>query len=99
MDDARGQPLITRAPSGYDANLSWKASLGATAYRVFWREAWGPDWQHEMLVGNVTNVVLPRLQIDDYVFGVAAVDAAGHESTVSAYVSPARAEAPVKTAQ
>ncbi len=99
VNDARGQPLITRAPSGYDANLSWKASPGATAYRVFWREAWGPDWQHEMLVGNVTNVVLPRLQIDDYVFGVAAVDAAGHESTVSAYVSPPRAEAPVKTAQ
>jgi len=94
----RGAPMISRAPSGYDANLKWTASPGAVAYRVFWREAWGPDWQHDMKVGNVTNVVLPNMQIDDYVFGVAAVDAAGHESTVSAYVSPARANTPIKTA-
>jgi peptidase M28-like protein len=91
----RGQPLITRAPSGYDANLRWTASAGAAAYRIFWREAWGPDWQHDLLVGNVTNVVLPNLQIDDYVFGVAAVDAAGHESFVSAYVTPPRTSTPV----
>ena len=93
----RGQPLITRAPSGYDANLSWKASAGAAGYRIFWREAWGPDWQHELLVGNVTNVVLPNMQIDDYVFGVAAVDAQGHESSVTAYVTPARANTPIRT--
>ena len=92
----RGQPLITRAPSGYDANLRWNPSPGAAGYRVFWREAWGPDWQHEMLVGNVTNVVLPNTQIDDYVFGVAAVDAAGHESFISAYVAPPRANTPVR---
>jgi hypothetical protein len=92
----RGQPLITRAPTGYDANLKWMATPGAVAYRIFWREAWGPDWQHDMLVGNVTNVVLPNLQIDDYVFGVAAVDAGGHESFVTAYVTPPRANTPVK---
>jgi hypothetical protein len=85
---SRGAPTISRAPSGYDANLRWTAAPGAVAYRVFWREAWGSDWQHEMLVGNVTNLVLPSTQIDDYVFGVASVDAAGHESLVSAYVSP-----------
>src|SRR5437867_4571241 len=95
----RGQPLITRAPSGYDANVRWMASAGAVAYRIFWREAWGPDWQHDLLVGNVTNVVLPNMQIDDYVFGVAALDAAGHESFVSAYVSPPRASTPVLTRQ
>ena len=95
----RGQPLITRAPSGYDANVRWMASAGAVAYRIFWREAWGPDWQHDLLVGNVTTVVLPNMQIDDYVFGVAALDAAGHESFVSAYVSPPRASTPVLTRQ
>jgi hypothetical protein len=94
----RGAPQITRAPTGYDANLKWSAAPGAAAYRVFWREAWGPDWQHEMLVGNVTTVALPNMQIDDYVFGVAAVDAQGHESFVSAYVSPPRSNTPVKTA-
>src|SRR5262245_41602222 len=94
---ARGQPTISRAPTGYDANLRWVASPGAVAYRIFWREAWGPDWQRDMLVGNVTNAVLPDMQIDDYVFGVAAVDAAGHESFVSAYVTPPRANTPIRT--
>ena len=94
---ARGQPTISRAPTGYDANLRWVASPGAVAYRIFWREAWGPDWQREMLVGKVTNVVLPDMQIDDYVFGVAAVDALGHESFVSAYVTPPRANTPIRT--
>ena len=93
----RGQPLITRAPSGYDANLKWNASPGAAGYRIFWRDAWGPDWQHELAVGNVTSVVLPNMQIDDYVFGVAAIDAAGHESFVAAYVTPPRASTPVIT--
>jgi hypothetical protein len=97
VDNDRGQPTITRSPSGYDANLTWVASPGAVAYRIFWREAWGPDWQHDMLVGNVTNVVLPNMQIDDYVFGVAAVDGAGHESLVSPYVSPERTKPTIKT--
>jgi hypothetical protein len=91
----RNQPLITRAPTGYDASLTWNAAPGAAAYRLFWREAWGPDWQHDLLVGNVTSIVLPNIQIDDYVFGVAAIDAAGHESVVTAYVSPPRANVPV----
>jgi hypothetical protein len=37
------------------------------------------------------------MQIDDYVFGVAAIDAAGHESMVSAYVAQPRANTPIKT--
>ncbi len=93
----RGGAMISRAPSGYDAHLRWTASPGATGYRVFWREAWGPDWEHDLLVGNVTEVVLPNMQIDDYVFGVAAVDAAGHESLVAPYVSTSRDDPPVIT--
>ncbi|HMD36972.1 MAG TPA: M28 family peptidase [Vicinamibacterales bacterium] len=93
----RGQPMITRAPTGYDANLRWTAAPGAVAYRIFWREAWGADWQHDLLVGNVTSAVLPNMQIDDFVFGVAAVDAGGHESFTAAYVSPARASTPIRT--
>ncbi len=36
----RGQPSITRAPSGYDANLTWKAAPGASAYRIFFVAAY-----------------------------------------------------------
>ena len=93
----RGRPLLGRDPSGYDAHLRWKASPGATAYRVFWREAWTPDWQFERTVGDVTELVMPSVSVDDFVFGVAAVDAEGHESLVSAYVNPDRPDAPVQT--
>ena len=81
---------LSRQPSGYDARLRWTASPGAAGYRIFWREAWAPDWEHELLVGNVTEYVLPAMNIDDHVFGVAAVSAGGHESTISAYVTPPR---------
>jgi len=89
---ARGMPTIDRRPSGYDAHLRWVASPGAAGYRVFWRNAWSPDWEHELAVGNVTEYTFPKANIDDWVFGVAAVDAAGHESTVSVYVAAPRAD-------
>ena len=88
VTNERGIPTLNREPSGYDANLKWASSPGAAAYRVFWREAWGPDWQHDVLVSNVTELVLPNMQIDDFVFGVAAVGPGGHESVISAYVWP-----------
>lgn len=88
--DNRGQPTIGRQPSGYDANLRWNASPGAAGYKVYWREAWTPDWQHALNVGDVTTFVLPGLSIDDYVFGVSAVGRDGNESLVSAFVNPPR---------
>jgi hypothetical protein len=86
--NARGQAQIDRRPSGYDARLRWTASSGATGYRVVWRDAWAQDWQHEAVVGNVTEYVLPKANIDDWVYGVAAIGPGGHESTVTAYVPP-----------
>jgi hypothetical protein len=85
-------PTIDRRTSGYDAHLRWEASPGAAGYRIFWRNAWAPDWEHELSVGNVTEYTFPKMNIDDWVFGVAAVDSAGHESTVAAYVAPPRAD-------
>ena len=93
---ARGAPTIDRRPSGYDAHLRWAASPGAAGYRIFWRKAWAPDWEHELAVGNVTEYTLPKMNIDDWVFGVAAVDAAGHESTVSVYVAARQTDGSAK---
>jgi hypothetical protein len=84
--------MLGRQPSGYDARLRWTASPGAAGYRIFWREAWAPDWQHELYVGNVTEFIFKNKNIDDHVFGVAAVDQNGHESSISAYVNAARAD-------
>jgi hypothetical protein len=96
VTNERGVPMLDRNPSGYDARLRWKASEGAAGYRIFWREAWTPDWQFERHVGNVTEVVLPDVSIDDYVFGVAAIGPGGHESLVSAYVNPPRAPVEIR---
>jgi len=94
-----GQPTLTRGTSGYDAHLAWQASPGAVAYRIYWRDTWSNDWERTRTVGNVTELTLPDVSIDDYVFGVAAIGADGHESLVSAYVSPPRTVAPVKLAK
>lgn len=95
--DAQGRPMLGRGASGYDASLKWTASRGAAGYRVFWREAWTPDWQHERNAGNVTELTMRDVSIDDVIFGVAAYDAEGHESLVSAYVNPPRPMIDVKT--
>jgi hypothetical protein len=96
VTDASGNPTISRQPSGYDARLRWQPSPGAAGYRIFWRETWGPDWQHELYVGDVTEYVFQDLSIDDWTFGVAAVGPDGLESLVSAYVRPSRANVPVE---
>jgi hypothetical protein len=99
VTDDRNRALLTRTPSGYDAHLQWKASPGATAYRVYWRDAWANDWDHSQTAGNVTELVMPNVSIDDYVFGVAAVGADGHESLISAYVATPRKIEHVKLAK
>ncbi len=97
VTDADGNPTLGRGESGYDAHLSWRRSPGAVAYRIVWREAWTPDWRHELVVGDVSEHVLPDVSIDDYVFGVAAVGPAGNESLVSAFVRPPRADVEIRT--
>ncbi|TVP50326.1 MAG: M20/M25/M40 family metallo-hydrolase [Gemmatimonadales bacterium] len=82
--------LLRRGDSGYDAQLQWRAVEGAVGYRIFWREAWGQDWEHDLWVGDVTEFSLRDMSIDDFVYGVAAVGPDGHESLVSVYVRPGR---------
>jgi hypothetical protein len=87
---SNGAALISRDPSGYDATLRWTASNNAAGYRVYWRDTWSNDWQHELTIGNVTLYTLPNVSIDDYVFGVSAIGPDGHESLISAYVAAVR---------
>lgn len=95
VDAGRG-PRLGRGETGYHADMSWDRSPGAVGYRVVWREAWNPDWQHEVRVGDVDNHVLENISIDDYVFGVAAVGPGGHESLVSAFVRQPRARSDIR---
>ena len=96
VNNERGAPRLSRDPSGYDATMRWEASPGAVAYRVYWRDSWTNDWEHSQTVGNVTQLTLKNVSIDDFVFGVSAIGADGNESMVSAYVSPVRRDPPLK---
>jgi hypothetical protein len=96
VTNERGAARIGRDPSGYDAHLRWAASPGAIGYRIYWRDTWRFDWEHARTVGDVTDVVLPGVSIDDWVFGVSAIGPGGHESLISAYVSPVRAGRPIE---
>jgi len=63
--------------------LRWAANAEAdlAGYRVVWRETTAPFWeQYEDVGRDVTRVTLPGVSKDDVVFGVEAVDAAGHAS-------------------
>jgi len=90
VTDDEGVPRLSRGASGYDAQLTWTASEGAVGYRVFWRAAWAPDWQHELTFGPVTELTLPGVSIDNVVIGVAAVGAGGNESLTAVYGMPER---------
>ncbi len=97
VTDDEGAPRLTRGTSGYDAQLAWGTVDGAAGYRVFWRDAWSPDWEHEMTLGAVTEATLPGVSIDNVVIGVAALSPAGHESLPSVYVMPERKLKEIKT--
>ena len=66
-----------------DTTMTWKAPEGAAGglhYEVLWRETTAPDWQYVQTVpaseGSVT-LTMP-ISKDNVVFGVRAVDSAGH---------------------
>jgi hypothetical protein len=91
----RGVVTLSCGLTGCDAALQWQPSPRAAGYRVYWRAAWSNDWEKSQYVGNVTRFTFPNVSIDDHVFGVAAVNADGHEILVSAYVSPVRRMQPL----
>jgi hypothetical protein len=93
--DGNAGPMLTRG-EGYDAFLRWNRSPGAVAYRVVWRDGWSLDWQHEVVVGDVTEHTLPNMSIDDFIYGVAAIGPDGHESMVTPYIRPPRADVEIR---
>ena len=65
-----------------DTTVSWAASPGAAAYRVWWRETSEARWSHHKDAGAATSLVLPKVNIDDWFFGVSAISADGWECPV-----------------
>lgn len=62
--------------------LTWSAPIGAprgTSYEIVWRPTDQPLWTMVQNVGTVTRIELP-ISKDNVIFGVRAMDTAGHRS-------------------
>lgn len=64
------------------AKLKWDKVSGATAYKIYWRDTTSPTWDNSRFVGDVSEFTLKGIVIDNYFFGVAAINKDGHESVV-----------------
>jgi hypothetical protein len=65
-------------------SLKWENIENTTlaGYKIYWRETTAPQWQYSKYVGNVSEFLLENVVIDNYLFGVAAVNQDGVESEV-----------------
>jgi hypothetical protein len=66
-----------------DTTLRWSPNPepDLAGYRIVWRETTSPFWEHSMDVArSVNRVTVPGASKDNLIFGVEAVDKAGHAS-------------------
>jgi hypothetical protein len=83
--------FLTRGESRTDAVLKWKQEnpeSDLAGYALVMRPTIAPFWEREIYAGKVNEYSLSDISIDDYVFGVKAIDIEGNESLVSPYVPP-----------
>jgi hypothetical protein len=64
------------------AKFKWSKVEGAVGYKIYWRDTTSPTWDHYHLVGDLNEYTLEGIVIDNFFFGIAAVNAMGHESLV-----------------
>lgn len=86
-------PLISRGASRYDAVLAWEclfAEPDLAGFTIVMRKTTAPFWGKEIRVGIEGEHRLPNVSIDEWVFGVKAIDHSGNESLVAPYVNPPR---------
>jgi Zn-dependent M28 family amino/carboxypeptidase len=76
--------VTIRGAVSANTTLRWQPvnAPDLAGYRVYWREATSATWDHSRWVGNVTEATLEGVIIDNWFFGVAAVDRDGNESIV-----------------
>ncbi len=85
-----------------DTKVSWTPSPDASGYRVWWRDTTEARWRYSRWAWHADALTLKGVVIDDWFFGVSAVNSDGWESPVEfpgpagAFFSPppAAAKAP-----
>ena len=85
--------LLTRGDSRYDAKLRWKSEQPETdlaGFVIVVRPTISPFWEQEFYIRDRNEFTLPDVSIDDFVFGIKALDKEGNESLVAPYVPPGR---------
>jgi Peptidase family M28 len=60
-----------------DSTFSWEPSEGASDYEILWRDTSSPQWEFAQRVGDVRKATV-EISKDNVIFGVRALDAAGH---------------------
>ena len=65
------------------AKLRWSKVPGAAGYKIYWRDTTSPTWDYSIELGDITEYTLNGIVIDNYLFGVSAIGANGHESVVA----------------
>ena len=80
------QPATVKIGGAVQASttLAWEKAddPDLVGYKVYWRETTAPQWQYAQFVSNISEFTLENIIIDNYYFGVAAVDNHGNESVV-----------------
>jgi hypothetical protein len=101
--ERKGQlvPMIGRGKSRYDALLRWKnpsPEADFAGYVVLMRGTTEPLWTKSFLVNkDAKEFLLSGVSIDEYVFGVQAIDADGNPSLASVYTITTREKAKIET--
>ena len=72
-----------------DSTLTWESSPGAKDYEIIWRATTSPRWEHAQKAGAV-NTATVKVSKDNVIFGVRALDKAGHASLPVIPEPPAR---------
>ncbi len=62
-----------------DTTLTWEPSARAAAYEAVWRSTSASDWEYAETVNSGTRATL-EVSKDNVIFGVRAIDQAGHRS-------------------
>ena len=79
-----GTTLLTSRLTN-DTDLRWNANReeDLAGYELVWRSTTDPDWTHARFLGKISTTTLPGMSKDNWLFGIRAVDKAGHKSVVS----------------